>query len=102
MDKEICLVKTSRTYRVLSTCVRLLNIGKLKLVKRIMYQGFAQPHNRETLPRWMHRQFTVEKLIFQGHPVYTLTAGHSQQEKAVLFLHGGGGRMRPTTQWLGY
>lgn len=97
MDKEICLVRPSRTYRVLSTCVRLLNMGKLKLVKRIMYQGFAHPHNRETLPRWMYRQFSVEKTEFQGYPIYTLTEEHRQREKTILFLHGGGGRMRPTT-----
>ena len=96
MEKEICLVRPSRTYRVLSACVRLLNMGKLKLVKRIMYRGFAHPHNRETLPWWMHQQFSVEVSEFQGYPIYTLTAEHSRLNKMLLFLHGGGGRMRPT------
>lgn len=97
MNKQTCLVRPSLTYRSLSACVRVLNLGGLKLVKRIMYQGFAYPHNRETLPRWMHRQFSVEAFQFQGYPVYALTTAHSQRNKTILFLHGGGGRMRPTT-----
>jgi acetyl esterase/lipase len=96
MEKQSILVRPSYTYRILSACVRLLNMGKLKLVKRIMYQGFAHPRNRETLLRWMHRQFSVEVSEFQGYPVYMLTAEHSRPDKMLLFLHGGGGRMRPT------
>lgn len=97
MSKSACLIRPSLTYRSLSAFVRLLNIGRLKLVKRIMYQGFAHPHNRETLPWRMYRQFSVEEFCFQGYPVYTLTAAHSRRDKTILFLHGGGGRMRPTT-----
>lgn len=96
-NKQACIISPSLTYRLLSTCVQLLNMGKLKLVKRIMYQRFAHPRNRETLPRWMHRQFSVEVSEFQGYPIYTLTAEHSRPDKMNLFLHGGGGRMRPTT-----
>lgn len=97
MEKQICLVSPSRTYRTRSACVQLLDLGGLKRVKRTMYQDFAHPHNRETLPRWIYRRFSVEKTGFQGYPADTLTAEHSQRDKTPLFLHSDGGRMRPTT-----
>ena len=95
--KESCRIRPSLPYRTLSVCTGLLNLGRLKLVKRVMYQGFANPPNKKTLPQWMHRQFSVEEVWFQGYPVYLLTAEHSRRDKMILFLHGGGGRMRPTS-----
>ena len=94
--RQICSIEPSLAYRVLAACVKLLNFGRMKIVKRIMYQGFADPHNKDALPRWLHRKFSVEKLQFQGYPVYILMAEHSSRDRTILFLHGGGGRMRPT------
>lgn len=89
-------IPASFTYQVMLGGARLLNLGRWRLVKRLMYRCFERPNNREQLPRWLYRRLSVEESRFQGYPVFTLRTSHSRADRVVCFLHGGGGRMRPT------
>ena len=68
-----------------------------KRVKKIMGKMFSPTKQSDKLPGEFYRKFCVEQWKREGYPVYIISNKKSAtKERALLFLHGGGGMARPT------
>lgn len=67
------------------------------LVKKKMTDAFTTSSQSDKLPKSFYRNFRVKNKALEGYPVYVISRrGSEQPDGRVLFLHGGGGMMRPT------
>ena len=89
--------RMSITYKVVEQIFFLLGHTADDVIKKQMYRKFFEAKDMRELPRYMYRKLEVNKVDCKGFPVYILQNKKKEKrtEKAILFLAGGGGLLRP-------
>ena len=87
----------SITYRTVEKLCFFLGHVADDVIKKQMYRSFLEAEDVRKLPKYMYQKFAVSRVDYQGFPVYILRNRNvaRRTKKAILFLAGGGGLMRP-------
>ena len=64
--------------------------------KKKFYETLAHPEPVEEVPSYFYKRFTVQKVIFDGQPYFTIKSKKRTSDCAILYMAGGGGLAGPT------
>ena len=90
-------IRPSKLYSVSNAVLDFANRRVNGMVKRYMEQQIWSQRESVDFPAKYRRRVHIHKQIYQDRPIYTISPkGNMDQDKAMIFLHGGGGMMPPT------
>ena len=90
-------IRPSKLYSVSNAVLDFANRRVNGMVKRYMEQQIRSQRESIDFPAKYKRRVHIHKQIYQDRPIYTIfPKGNMDQDKAMIFLHGGGGIMPPT------
>lgn len=87
----------SITYKIAEKTCFFLGKHANGLIKKQMYRCFLNPKEVSLLPKYMYHKFAVNKVDYRGFKVFIIRNRDvkKRNNKAVLFLAGGGGLLGP-------
>lgn len=92
------IIAASRQYRLANAAADLMNHRFGGIVKRYMKNQMKPQKEPIEFPEKYKKRVAIAKEAFQGRPVYTLRSKKELMSyREILFLHGGGGLMPPTS-----
>lgn len=98
MDMKETIIRPSTLYTVTNAVLNLANRRLNGLIKRYMEKQLYPQREPVDFPRRYRKRVHIHQEIFRSRPVYTVSPnGKTKSAKAIVFLHGGGGVMAPTT-----
>ncbi len=90
-------IRPSKLYSVSNAVLDFTNRRVNGMVKRYMERQILSQRESVDFPAKYKRRVHIHKQIYQDRPIYTISPkGNMDQDKAMIFLHGGGGMMPPT------
>ena len=90
-------IRPSKLYSVSNAVLDFANRRVNGMVKRYMEQQIRSQRESVDFPAKHKRRVHIHKQIYQDRPIYTIfPKGNMDQDKVMIFLHGGGGIMPPT------
>lgn len=87
----------SLIYKTVEGSCHLINTLTGNMIKTYMYSRFEKPKANNDLPKYIHRNFDINKVEYEDFPIFIIKKRNQMRYngKVVLFLAGGGGMARP-------
>lgn len=90
-------VSMSCTYKIAESFCMFLNHHFDGYIKKKMTEALTdESYKSDKLPKSIYQKFCVINERLEGCPIYVISRSELEPEGAILFLHGGGGMIRPT------
>lgn len=87
----------SLIYKIFETGIKAAKVSPKRDLQDDKFLEYIKTKHRATdIPKFLYKKFNVDKTNLDGRFVFKIQPKKLQNDKVILFLHGGGGMMCPT------